>query len=97
MEEEETLDNFNARFSDIPTLLSTQDEQSLSEEKNVENVLTFSPNHFQYNVTTIKMTFDFDSLKIHELDGDLHAYEICHHSQKVKKLLQIRVKEFEDY
>ena len=74
MKENETLNGFSTRFSELVNQMKTYGED-ISDVRIVEKILISLPEKFDSIVVVIKETKDISKLSIQELMGSLKSYE----------------------
>ena len=75
MEEDESFNEFYAKFKDIVNLAFNLGETIL-EPKIVRKVLRSLPERFHAKITTIEESKDIDKIPLTELVGNLQTYEL---------------------
>ena len=75
MEEDESFDEFYAKFKDIVNLAFNIGE-TIPEPKIVRKVLKSLPERFHAKITAIKKSKDINKIPLTELVGNLQTYEL---------------------
>ena len=75
MEEDESFDEFYAKFKDIVNSTFNLGK-TIPELKIVRKVLKFLPDGFHAKITTIKESKDIDKIHLTEFVGNLQTYEL---------------------
>ena len=75
MEEDESFDEFYAKFKDIVNLAFNLGE-TIPEPKIVRKVLRSLPERFHAKITVIEESKDIDKIPLTELVGNLQTYEL---------------------
>ena len=75
MEEDESFDEFYAKFKDIVNSAFNL-EETILELKIVRKVLRSLPKIFHAKITTIEESKDIDKIPLTELVGNLQTYEL---------------------
>ncbi|KAA8525231.1 hypothetical protein F0562_007086 [Nyssa sinensis] len=83
MKENETLNDFSTRFSELVNQMKTYGED-ISDARIVEKILISLPDKFDAIVVVVEETKDISKLSIQELMGSLKSYEqrLSRHSEK---------------
>ena len=85
MTEDETIVEFNVRVLDIANEFFVLGER-ISESKPVRKLLRFLPKRFNMKVSAMEEAHDIESLKLDELFGSLHIFEISKSDKEDKKM-----------
>ena len=75
MEEDESFDEFYAKFKDIVNLAFNLGE-TVPEPKIIRIVLRSLPERFHVKITTIEESKDINKISLIELVGNLQTYEL---------------------
>ena len=75
MEEDESFDEFYAKFKDIVNSAFNLGE-TIPEPKIIRKVLRSLPERFHAEITTIEESKDVDKIPLIELVGNLQTYEL---------------------
>ena len=75
MKEDESFDEFYAKFKDVVNSAFNFGETTL-EPKIIKNVLRSLPERFHAKITAIEESKDIDKIPLTELVGNLQTYEL---------------------
>ena len=89
MSEDESFDSFYSKLNEVVVNKFNLGEKT-EDSKIVRKILRSLPESFHAKVTAIEECKDFDNIKVQELIGSLHTYEMSLPTQRKSKSLALK-------